>query len=1098
MLKLIEGGFYSGAHEMIVSELSDLIAKKEKAILIVPEQQTVSAESEMIDTLPCSSALYFEVTNFTRLANSVFRALGGLAKESASSAKRALIMWRAVTELSSTLETVGKDVSTGTVSKMLAAVKQLGSCGVTPEELIEASDKLDEIRDADKDARLIAKMRDLSKIASLYKHFLKEHFSDGDEDLTSAAQKLMGGDFLSGTKIYVDGFASFTEPQYTLLSALLRITDVTVSLTLPKAAADAFEYTEIKECHSRLTRLAANAGVDVKLLRTDSSEYAPCPFAQEVISLLFRSTGKAHEDFLADSDFLTVYEAQTPYEECDFIARDIKKRVMGGYKYSDFGIIARSLNAYDGILNVAFDKAKIPLFTSARSDVESFEAVKLIYSAFAAVSGGYTRRDVITYAKCSLSGVDRELVDELELYAERWQISGSRFTDGILWNMNPDGFTDRKSAYHDEKLARIDEARRAIITPLTELESAISEAKTVKDHAAALYGFMRALSLEEQLYARVRRSDVTDTDLLRVYKLMCEALDSLCEVLPDTECSAETFLSLLRIVFAESNIGRIPTYAEQVTAGSADTVRLAGKKVIYIIGAESGTLPAKIDDDAYFSDKDKRTIGELGLSIAQDTDIRSARELYYILRALSFAREKTVITYSSLDASFKPTVASEIVKRIADISHGTVLPTKIALLPSSERVYTRDYALEHITPQDPDFAAIREALCECGDEERLRISDGEIRNVGFKLSADSVNSLYGKTIPMTQSRIDTFLSCPMKYFCSSNLSLSDNAPAEFGTNNIGTFIHGILEGFFCELKSRGKAVAALTDEERDGIIKKVATAYVTSFFETMPSTTARIRHTVEKLCRSARPIIDGLCDEFSDCKYEPAFFELGIDKNSDDTPAPAVFKTDSGRELYIYGIMDRLDTYRHGEDVYVRIIDYKTGNKVFDVSDIERGENLQMFLYLKSVVDTESESFKKSIGIGEGGKMIPAGVIYVKTSLADVAIDHNDPNEAVDTVKSMQARLGMLLDDPESISAMNRKYIPVTFKKDGTLDARSQKRLYSLDGWDRINDTIGKVLSDVAEKMTSGEVEAVPLKKGGKTSACKWCEYKPFCRNAKI
>jgi ATP-dependent helicase/DNAse subunit B len=49
-----------------------------------------------------------------------------------------------------------------------------------------------------------------------------------------------------------------------------------------------------------------------------------------------------------------------------------------------------------------------------------------------------------------------------------------------------------------------------------------------------------------------------------------------------------------------------------------------------------------------------------------------------------------------------------------------------------------------------------------------------------------------------------------------------------------------------------------------------------------------------------------------------------------------------------------------------------------------------------------------------------------------------------------------------------------------------------------MNETIGGVISDITGRMTSGEIDAIPLKKGGKTSACKWCEYKPFCRNAKI
>ena len=77
MLRIIEGGFFSGAHELINKEIKELVDKKKRAFLIVPEQQTVIAEAELSEKLCDSAPLYFEVTNFTRLANTVFRSLGG-------------------------------------------------------------------------------------------------------------------------------------------------------------------------------------------------------------------------------------------------------------------------------------------------------------------------------------------------------------------------------------------------------------------------------------------------------------------------------------------------------------------------------------------------------------------------------------------------------------------------------------------------------------------------------------------------------------------------------------------------------------------------------------------------------------------------------------------------------------------------------------------------------------------------------------------------------------------------------------------------------------------------------------------------------------
>ena len=90
MLRLIFGGFGSGKSRRVLDMIGECTAKKsayDKSIyLIVPEQDTVRAELEAASTLAPKTALCFEVQNFSRLANSVFRSLGGLSYKYADSA----------------------------------------------------------------------------------------------------------------------------------------------------------------------------------------------------------------------------------------------------------------------------------------------------------------------------------------------------------------------------------------------------------------------------------------------------------------------------------------------------------------------------------------------------------------------------------------------------------------------------------------------------------------------------------------------------------------------------------------------------------------------------------------------------------------------------------------------------------------------------------------------------------------------------------------------------------------------------------------------------------------------------------------------------
>ena len=123
MLRIIKGGFDSGLTDKIYAEILSRTEAKRRSVLIVPEQQTLTAEAECAELLPSHAPLCFEATNFTRFANSVLRTLGGIAGEYCTRERRKLIMWRTLSELSPLLSTSGSgEVSAGMIDRAMAAV----------------------------------------------------------------------------------------------------------------------------------------------------------------------------------------------------------------------------------------------------------------------------------------------------------------------------------------------------------------------------------------------------------------------------------------------------------------------------------------------------------------------------------------------------------------------------------------------------------------------------------------------------------------------------------------------------------------------------------------------------------------------------------------------------------------------------------------------------------------------------------------------------------------------------------------------------------------------------------------------------------------
>lgn len=1101
MIRIIEGGLYSDAHEMLREEIKAHVSDGKRVYLIVPEQQAVVAETEFADLLPDAAPLFFEVTNFTRLANTVFRGLGGADVEYCGKETKALLMWRTLTELSATLTMTGgrREINAGTVDRALAAVKEMQSLGIEADEL----EAIGEDGFAE-DKRLGSKVSDLARIMSLYKHLLRERYSDTADDVAAMTAKLKRNPgFFDGAIFYIDGFTSFTEPQYDFIGLISKLEDVTLILTLPRAAEDAFEYTEIRGAKKRVISSCDRHGADKKLIRLAERSAAADPTLSECCGLLWRTSGKIDNDCLQNTKNLRIFECETPYDECELVAADIRGRVAKGARFKDFAIIARRADDYVGLIDNALEGAGVPCFISKKRDVASFEAIKLIYTAFAVISGGYKREDIISYTKCAPCGISREACDEFELYIEKWQISGRRFTDGVVWNMNPDGYTVRRAPDIDERLVRINETRKSIIEPLMQFEFEAKKAETVRDFAVTLVNFLDHIGLCDAIRERSRELCALGEIRLAeenslLWGVICSALDTLVEVLGDAPSTLDGFLSQLKVVFANADVGRIPAYSDAVTVGSADMIRLVDKKHVYMIGVNRGEFPMTLGDNAYFSDRDKFRLASLGLSIEPDTEVRGARELFCFSRAFSYAKETVTLLYSLKNASLKEKKCSEVIDRIIEMTDGLVRPIKSKDLEPWQTVYSPDGALAALgSLDDGAYAAVSAALVGCGHGEKVRIAEESIVNDSMALSPECRDLIYRGALRLSQSKIDSYNSCPLSYFCKYDLSLLPEERAEFDARNIGSFIHAILENFFGEVVKKDIKLDSLSAAQAEEMVRRGAQKYL-SELDDGGVRTKREELLLGRLCRATMPVVNGLCDEFRGSQFVPRFFELKIKRGSEATPEPIEFKSADGESIFIGGSIDRVDTFTDGDNVYVRVVDYKTGKKEFSPSDIDKGQNLQMFLYLKAIVDTKNRRFLDELGVKGDGAPIPAGVIYVKTEVGDVRIDTPVKELADEAVAAAQTRNGMILGEDSVLAATNSKYLPIRLKNDGTPYATSADKVYTREGWDDLCAKLKSVVETIADRMKSGDVSAKPLVEKNRKSPCEYCEFRPICRSPKL
>ncbi|MCQ2386807.1 MAG: hypothetical protein MJ078_09130, partial [Clostridia bacterium] len=159
MLKIVRESFYDSS---LLSAVSDAKNKQRKVILLVPEQQTVKAESKMADFLPASAPLWFEVANFSRLANEVFRLKGGLCYQYADKLSSVLFMWKALEKECPSSDTEYA-VNRYKAEELCKAADELSAFGVSYADLEEAVSAFPD------NSALRKKVSDLSRILTAWR-----------------------------------------------------------------------------------------------------------------------------------------------------------------------------------------------------------------------------------------------------------------------------------------------------------------------------------------------------------------------------------------------------------------------------------------------------------------------------------------------------------------------------------------------------------------------------------------------------------------------------------------------------------------------------------------------------------------------------------------------------------------------------------------------------------------------------------------------------------------------------------------------------------------------------------------------------------------
>lgn len=1083
---------YGKTHTVLNYIKSDVQAGK-KVFLIVPEQESVAVERRVLTLIPGEASLGVEVMNFSRLCDKIFRTFGGLSYNLATKPLKSLVMWDTLRELSPMLEEYGSErfSDLSLVKIMLSAVTELKAYCVSPALLEATSAKIEQ------DSPLYARLRDISLIYSAYTAQLGEHFSDSADDITRALEILRGKRFFSDCSVYVDSFSGFTSQEMLFLERIGNECD-DLYITLPVSGPNDFSiHTDsvrrtAKELRSRLGERAD------EIFLTENHRTASPSLAYLTDNLWKFDAPPLKEE----SDDVKIIVCDTPYSEADAAAAEICALVRDGAKYGDIAIILRDAEKYRGILDSALSKYRIPYFFSEKTDFMTKPLVKLLFGALKIRDNNWRGADVISYVKSGFCGVDPYMADIFEEYVVTWNIHGSAFFEES-WSMNPDGYAGELTARGRHILVCANEIKNSVVPTLSAYFTRLDAAKNVREMCEATVRFFKDCSVTEHVRENCARSlelgdrKAADEDR-RLYSLTLSILYDLSSVLGEKSVTPREFEDALSVMFSESDIGTIPTSADEVTVGSASMLRTGNVRHAIVMGLNEGEFPASVKDNGVFGDGDKEILSQFNIKLSSDTSVRTSEELFFAHRALCAPSETLTLTCSELSSDGSSQARSVILSRVRALLP-CVTPLNDSLVPKTEKIYTSQLLRESY----PALAGLRGSdklralvLSEEGGAEFLDRLSTPLSVRECKISPDITARLFGSRLGLTQSRLEKYVGCAFDYYCSYVLGLRESKRATLKLNNMGTFIHYILEDFMREITNGDVLNFSLSDEEIEKILEKSVEKSLIRLLGEDYAISNRTRHLFLRLHRLSLLISKNLLDEFKQSDFIPSYFELKIGYGDGGMRA-IEFTLADGSTVSVHGIVDRVDTYKKDGDVYIRVVDYKTGSKEFSFSDLKEGLNTQLLIYLFSLCYAQPEDKKRELGASEGGEIIPAGIQYLSSNAPSVSVESYCDDETLERLISDKfKRSGILTSDPEILRAMNhnldKKIVSKTTEgEDGTLTGKS---LASREQFAQIYEMLESTVKDVAESIRGGVADAIPIR-GGDKSPCRYCKMKAVCRS---
>ena len=1047
-----------------------------KYIVLVPEQFTMQTQKELVMRHPRHGIMNIDVLSFARLAFRVLEETGAKGRAVLDDEGKNLILRKLAGKVEPNLKVLKGNIrKTGYISEVKSVISELTQYNIRPEGMD------DMIAGVESESYLAWKLRDIQTMYEAFEDYLADRYITKEEILDVLCQVMPKSRMLKDSVIALDGFTGFTPIQNQVLREMLKhCRKVMVTVTMdereePYVLEDKYRLFALsKQMVTSLVRIAGEEKVwledAVCLYGRPPYRFRENPPLAFLEQELFRY-GKAV--YAEKQQSVRVYCARNPKEEAACAAQRIRALVRKkGYRYRDIGVIVGDMNVYADEIEKTFARYQIPVFMDYKRSVLLNSFVEYVRSLLAMAEKNFTAESVLRFLRTNLAGFTEEETDLLENYLLALGIRGYK-----KWQ---EKWLRRARTTTEEELERLNHLRVRFVEKISSLVFVLKQRrKTVKDVTAALYAFL----VQEDIQKQVKRQEnrfaeagelALAKEYAQIYRVLMELFDKFVGLLGDEQISLREYCDLLDAGMEEARIGVIPPGLDQVVAGDIERTRLRDSKVLLLLGANDTLIPGAAVTGGLLSDRDRERFEEQGIALAPGAKEKTYIQKFYLYLHMTKPTEELDVSYSKVSAegkSLRPAYLIGDLKRM--FPKLTVFDMDRYGMEAMELVPETgiDYVIAGLRePKRAEDAAWQELYRWYLKQDTWKEAAERLVQASCyhrpedALTRETAERLYGERTASV-SRLEKFASCACAHFLTYGLRLKEREEYEFAAIDFGNMFHKSLETYARKIEAAGESWTEISEEKQRQYAAESVEESIVDYSNTVLYSSARNAYIIPRMKRMMNRTVWAMTKQLARGAFRPEGYEVSFGS----------------------GKIDRIDTCETEDTVYVKILDYKTGAKAFDMAAFYHGLQMQLVVYMREALELEQKKHP-------GKEAVPAGIFYYR--MKDPVVDKEVDDRKLEDAILRELRLdGLVSADDAVIRRLDKEFsgaspvIPVGRTKSGYSKA---SRTLEPEEFAAVLDFAGEQRERLQEEMKSGRADAAPYEMGQQTG-CDYCPYRNIC-----